>query len=111
MKTLCFTVLIGMLSGCATDPPSGHWEQTGRTELETQDDLDHCDKVAFLDSQRNKTDEPFKAALVEQNCMERMGYTYVKHSKNAPSFEAAPGYEDSAYWWRHEQRGASGNAR
>lgn len=107
MKTLCFTALIGLLSGCAT-APSGHWEQTGRTELETQDDLEHCDKVAFLDSQRNKTDEPFKAALVEQNCMERMGYTYIKHSKNV---EAASGYEDSAYWWRHGQRGASGNAR
>ena len=80
MKTLCFTVLIGLLSGCAT-APSGHWEQTGRTESETQDDLDHCDKVAFLDSQRNKTDEPFKGAQVEKNCMERLGYTYIKSPK------------------------------
>lgn len=44
MKTVYVAVLIGMLSGCATTP-SGHWEQAGRTELETQDDLAHCEKV------------------------------------------------------------------
>ena len=55
MKTLRLTVLVGMLAGCAT-APSGHWEQEERTELETQDDYAHCEKVAYLDSQRNKTD-------------------------------------------------------
>jgi len=80
MKTLRLTVFIGMLSGCAT-APSGHWEQAGRTELETQDDFAHCEKVAYLDSQRNKTGEPFKEAQVEKNCMQRMGYTYTKNPK------------------------------
>lgn len=80
MKMLLVTVLIGMLSGCAT-APSGHWEQAGRTELETQDDHAHCGKVAMQESLRNKTDEPFKEAAVEKNCMERMGYTYIKDPK------------------------------
>ena len=80
MKTLRLTVLIGMLSGCAT-VPSGHWEQDGRPELETQDDFAHCEQVAYLESQRNKSDEPFKGAQVEKNCMERMGYTYIKNPK------------------------------
>ncbi len=83
MKTFCIAVLIGLLSGCAT-APTGHWEQAGRTEQETQDDFAHCEHVAYLDSQRNKTDEPFKGPQIEKNCMERMGYTYVKHSTNAP---------------------------
>jgi len=26
-------------------------------------------------------DEPFKEAVVKKNCMERMGYTYIKNSK------------------------------
>ena len=81
MKTLCLMVLIGMLFGCAT-APSGHWEQAGRTELETQDDLAHCEKVAYLDSQRNKSDEPFKEAAVQKNCMQRMGYTYINNPKS-----------------------------
>jgi len=81
MKTLLLTVFVGMLSGCATAPPSGHWEQAGRTELETQDDHAHCEKVAMQESLRNKTDEPFKEAAVEKNCMERMGYTYIKNPK------------------------------
>ena len=76
---LAFTVLIGIW-GCAS-APSGHWEQAGRSELETQDDLAHCEHVAFLDSQRNKTDEPFKGPQVEKNCMQRMGYTYVANPK------------------------------
>ncbi len=76
---LASAVLIG-LSGCAT-APSGHWEQAGRTESETQDDLAHCEHVAFLDSQRNKTDEPFKGPQIEKNCMQRMGYTYVASPK------------------------------
>jgi hypothetical protein len=80
MKTLRLTVLIGILSGCAT-VPSGHWEQDGRTELESQDDFAHCEQVAYLESQRNKSDEPFKGAQVEKNCMERMGYTYIKNPK------------------------------
>ena len=80
MKALHLTVLIGMLSGCAT-APSGHWEQDGRTELETQRDFAHCEQVAYLESQRNKTDEPFKGAQVEKNCMERMGYTYINSPK------------------------------
>ena len=80
MKTLRLTVLIGMLSGCTT-APSGHWEQEGRTELDTQGDFAHCDQVAYLESQRNKTDEPFKGAQVEKNCMERLGYTYIKSPK------------------------------
>ncbi len=80
MKTLCLAVLIGMLFGCAT-APSGHWKQAGRTELETQDDLAHCEKVAYLDSQRNKTDEPFKGAIIEKNCMQRLGYSYINNPK------------------------------
>jgi len=81
MKTLLFPVLIGMLSGCAAAAPSGHWEQAGRTEVEIQDDHAHCEKVAMQESLRNKMDEPFKEAVVEKNCMERMGYTYIKNSK------------------------------
>ena len=80
MKTLLVTVLIGMLSGCAS-APSGQWEQAGRTELETKDDHAHCEKVAMQESLRNKTDEPFKEAAVEKNCMERMGYTHIKNPK------------------------------
>ena len=80
MKILCLTVLIGMLSGCAT-APSGHWEQVGRTEMETQDDFAHCEQVAYLDSQRNKSDEPFKGAIIEKNYMQRMGYTYINNQK------------------------------
>ncbi len=90
MKTLCVTVLIGILAGCATAPPSGHWEQAGRTEAETQDDHTNCQNVAMREANRNRTDEPFKEALVEQNCMERMGYTYVKHLKTIPSEAPAP---------------------
>ncbi|HJT19737.1 MAG TPA: hypothetical protein VJ746_04675 [Nitrospira sp.] len=73
-------VLVGMFLGCST-APSGHWEQAGRTEAETRDDFAHCEQVAFLDSQRNKTDEPFKGAQIEKNCMQRMGYTYVPNPK------------------------------
>jgi hypothetical protein len=80
MKTLCLGVLPGMLSGCAT-APSGHWEQAGRTEVETRDDLAHCEHVAFLESQRNKSDEPFKGPIIEKNCMQRMGYTYINNPK------------------------------
>ena len=81
MKTLLVTMLFGMLSGCATTAPSGHWEQTGRTELETQGDLAHCEQVAYLDSQRNKSDEPFKGPIIEKNCMQRLGYTYINNPK------------------------------
>jgi len=77
MHMMLIVVLAGLLWGCKTGP-SGHWVQAGRTDQEAQDDLAHCEKVAYLDSQRNKTDEPFKEAQVEKNCMERMGYTYVK---------------------------------
>ncbi|MEO5955306.1 MAG: hypothetical protein ABIR36_06405 [Nitrospiraceae bacterium] len=80
MKSVYVAVLIGMLSGCATTP-SGRWEQTGRTELETQDDFAHCEKTAYLDSQRNKTDEPFKGPIIEKNCMQRLGYTYINNPK------------------------------
>jgi len=80
MKTLRLMVFIGLISGCTTAPPSGHWEQAGKTELETKDDHTHCQDVAMRESYRNRVDEPFKEALVEQNCMERMGYKYVKHS-------------------------------
>jgi hypothetical protein len=80
MKTVYVAMLIGMLSGCATTP-SGHWEQTGRTEQETQDDFAYCEKTAYLDSQRNKTDEPFKGPIIEKNCMQRLGYTYVNNPK------------------------------
>jgi len=84
MKIVSLAVLIGMVLGCAATTPSGHWEQAGRTEIETKDDLAHCEHVAFLDSQRNKTDEPFKGPQIEKNCMERMGYTYTKYSVDAP---------------------------
>jgi len=80
MKTVYVALLIGMLSGCATTP-SGHWEQAGRTEQETQDDFVHCEKTAYLDSQRNKTDEPFKGPIIEKNCMQRLGYNYINNSK------------------------------
>lgn len=80
MKTLYVVLLIEMLLGCAT-APSGHWEQAGRTELETQDDLAHCEQVAYLDSQRNKTDEPFKGPIIEKNCMQRLGYSYIDNPK------------------------------
>ena len=80
MKAVYVMVLMGMLSGCATTP-SGHWEQAGRTETETQTDLAHCEQVAYLDSQRNKSDEPFKGPIIEKNCMQRMGYTYVNNPK------------------------------
>jgi phosphopentomutase len=80
MKTVYVALLIGMLSGCATTP-SGHWEQAGRTEQETQDDFAHCEQVAYLDSQRNKTDEPFKGPIIEKNCMQRLGYNYINNSK------------------------------
>lgn len=78
MKTLLATMFIGMLSGCAATAPAGHWEQAGRTEVETRDDHAHCEKVAMQESLRNKSDEPFKEAAVERNCMERMGYVYIK---------------------------------
>ena len=80
MKLVYVAVLIGMLSGCATTP-SGHWEQDGRTELETQDDFAHCEQVAYLDSHRNKSDEPFKGPIIEKNCMQRLGYTYINNPK------------------------------
>lgn len=80
MKAVYVMVLMGMLSGCATTP-SGHWEQAGRTETETQTDFAHCEQVAYLDSQRNKSDEPFKGPIMEKNCMQRMGYTYVNNPK------------------------------
>lgn len=80
MKTMYVAMLIGMLSGCAT-APSGHWEQAGRTDLETQDDFAHCEKTAYLDSQRNKSDEPFKGPIIEKNCMQRLGYTYINNPK------------------------------
>ena len=82
MKMLLIPVLIGMLSGCAT-APSGHWKQAGRTDLETQRDHAHCEKVAIQESQRNKSDEPFREAAIEKQCMEKMGYTYVKNPQQA----------------------------
>jgi hypothetical protein len=87
MKAFSLALFIGLLSGCATTPV-GHWEQAGRTTQETNDDFAHCEHVAYLDSQRNKTDEPFKGPQIEKNCMERMGYTYVKHSKDMPTSKA-----------------------
>lgn len=80
MKSVYTVVLLGMLSGCVA-APSGYWEQAGRTEMETHDDLAHCEKTAYLDSQRNKTDEPFKGLIIEKNCMQRLGYTYSKTLK------------------------------
>lgn len=77
IKVLRFTAFLGVLAGCATGP-SGHWEQAGRTPPQIEDDEAHCRKVAMLESDGQRSVDPFKEAKVEESCMRRMGYTSVK---------------------------------
>jgi hypothetical protein len=77
MKTLTAMLFIGLLAGCATTP-DGRWEQAGKADAESKDDFDHCEKVSMLESQRNKSDAPFMESTLMKQCMERLGYTYVK---------------------------------
>ena len=79
MKTLFAVLFAGLLSGCATTP-SGHWEQAGKAEADTQSDFDHCEKVSILESQRNKSDAPFMESILMKQCMEKLGYAYVKNT-------------------------------
>ena len=74
MKTLRVVMLMGLLSGCATEP-TGHWEQIGRSEAETADDQAHCEKVAMQESMRNKSDEPFHEANVVKPLMGNLSAT------------------------------------
>ncbi len=77
MKFLLIAVFAGLLYGCATGP-SGHWVQAGRTDQQAEDDLAHCQKVGMQESEGQRSTDPFKEATVEENCMKRMGYTFVK---------------------------------
>ncbi len=79
MKTLPLVMLIGMLAGCATTP-DGHWEQAGKNPTESQDDFTHCERVSILESQRNKSDAPFMESILMKQCMEKLGYAYVKNT-------------------------------
>jgi hypothetical protein len=78
MQILLIAVLMGALFGCQTGS-SWRWVQAGRTDQQTEDDHAHCQKVAMQESDGQRSVDPFKEAIVEENCMRRMGYTYVKN--------------------------------
>lgn len=84
MRVLLVAVLMGALFGCETGP-SGRWVQAGRTDQQAQDDHAHCRKVAMQESDGQRTVDPFKETAVEESCMKRMGYTYVKNQSTPPS--------------------------
>ena len=77
MWILFITVLMGALVGCESGP-SGRWVQNGRTDQQAEDDHAHCRKVAMQESDGQRSVDPFKESVVEENCMKRMGYQYVK---------------------------------
>jgi hypothetical protein len=78
MRILLITAAVVVLAGCESGP-SGRWVQQGRTDAQTAEDLDHCEKVTMQESDGQRSVGPFKEAGVKQNCMERMGYRYVKY--------------------------------
>jgi hypothetical protein len=84
MRILLIAVLVGALFGCETGS-SGRWVQDGRTDEQALDDHTHCRKVAMQESDGQRSVDPFKEAVIEENCMKRMGYTYVKNQPNPSS--------------------------
>jgi hypothetical protein len=73
-------VIFGMLLtlyGCES-VPSGRWEQPQRTDTQATEDLKHCEHVAILESDGQRSVEPFKKTIVVQNYIQRMGCKYVK---------------------------------
>jgi len=76
--------LLSALVGCET-APSGRWVQNGRTDAEAQDDHAHCQKVAMQESDGQRSVEPFKEAALEENCMKRMGYTFIRNQPKPSS--------------------------
>ena len=57
--------------------PSGRWEQTGRTAVQTEKDQSHCRELALQETESGGQLErnPFKDVRAEQNCMRGMRYT------------------------------------
>ena len=76
-EMMLIALLAALLYGCETRP-SGRWVQSGKTDQEAQDDYAHCQKVAMQESQDKRSVEPFTEEAIKQQCMKRMGYTYVK---------------------------------
>ena len=77
MKELGILGLLLALYGCES-VPSGQWVQEGGTEAQMREAMGHCEKVGMLESDGMRSTDPFKEEIVKQNCMRRMGYTYVK---------------------------------
>ena len=84
MRILLIAIAGVALFGCETGP-SGQWVQNGRTAQQAEDDHAHCRKVAIQESDGQRSVDPFKETVVEENCMKRMGYTYVKSQPNRAS--------------------------
>ena len=58
------------------------WE----TDQQAEDDHAHCRKVAMQESDGQRSVDPFKESVVEENCMKRIGYQYVKSESTRSSW-------------------------
>ena len=76
-EMMLIALLAALLYGCETGP-SGRWVQPGKTDQEAQGDYAHCQNVAMQESEGQRSTDPFKESGVKEDCMKRMGYSYVK---------------------------------
>ena len=80
MKAAIAFALLLSLYGCDS-VSSGHWVQSGYSDVQMTEDFRHCEKVAMLESDGQRSVEPFKEERIKQSCMERKGYSYEKKTR------------------------------
>jgi len=81
---IVIAVVAGLQYGCEPGP-SGRWAQAGRTDQQAEDDYAHCQKLEMQESEGQRSTDPFKEGAVEEDCMEREGYTFVKNQPKPSS--------------------------
>ncbi len=72
-KLLLIAMTLGLFS-CQSAPESQLWKQSGKTDLQVQEDYGHCEKVAMQEANGMRSTDVFKEDAIKEQCMRRLGY-------------------------------------
>ena len=70
MKILLLSLVVVLVAGCTT----GHWVQTGKSDLDSRRDAFDCENVIVTKHGGWQRVEPITAAMEIRECMQVKGY-------------------------------------